>query len=255
MMTAQLFSLLVMTLLAPHVTSHTLYITPNDHYVYTINSSSTITLSQCVSNSEKCFISNSKLLFLSGLYYLQQDFILQNTNNITIDGNNSTIKCLHTNSSVGIAILNVTNIVLLNMKIMYCQRNYRNAQANTVNLPTYVDMPKLHWNAALHIHYCMSAIVTNVSVTVTSGTNGLVVVNALMKSEFNNVVISHAMPMRSSSADTPTSNGMVAYYYQSKESVNTTLYIQNFTYRLEAQAVIELEIENILSNSTVVLFK
>ena len=238
MVATQLFFSLVATSLALQVTPHTLYITPDNHH--STNNSNTFTLSQCLSDSEMCFNSDSQLLFLTGLYDLQEDFILQNINNITIDGNHSTIKCAQTNSSVGIVIFNVTNIVVQNMEIIYCKNNYSNALANTVSVPTYVDMPKLHWNAAVHIHFCMSITVTNLSITVTAGINGLIVVNSMMESALNNVlVMSHVVPMHSHNANTLASNGMFVYYYQSNKAVKTTLYIHNFTYRSEVLEMIE----------------
>ena len=108
------------TSLASQVTSHTLYITPDDHH--STNNSNTFTLSQCLSYSEICFTSNTQLLLLPDLYKLQENFILQNLINISVIGNHSTIKCV--SSSVGIAITNVTNITIHDIEVIYCSTNY-----------------------------------------------------------------------------------------------------------------------------------
>jgi len=86
------------------VNARTLYILPDDHI--STNNSNFVTLSKCVSNSEICFTSYTKLLFLSAIFNLKYDFILQNVKNFAIIGSHTTIKC--TNSSVGIVIVNVS---------------------------------------------------------------------------------------------------------------------------------------------------
>ena len=224
-----LLLLILVTSLVLQVTSRTFYITP-----HSTNNSNTITLSQCVSDGDMCFTSNTNLIFFSGLHNLQKDFVLRDASNIAIDGNHSTIKCT---SSVGLVILNVTNIFIQNIEILHCRKSY---SAVYGHVPTYIDKPKLHWYAAIHMHYCVSVTVTNVSITVAIGTNGLVVVNAMLNSTLSNVlvVLYHKTPK--SSSDIPAvSNGMVIYYFQSSNLLATTLYIQNFTYKKQALTMIQ----------------
>ena len=219
--------LLVVTSLTPQVTSHTLYITPDDHH--STNNSNIITLSQCLSDSEMCFTSNTQLLFSWGVYNLKEDFVLQNLSNITIIGNNSTINC--TNSSVGVAVINVTNILIHDINIIHCSKTYSRVQANSFHYPDSVYRPKLFRKAALHFHNCVSVIVTNVSISVDIGTNGLVVVNSMMKSEFNNVHVTViSLPLDSICTELAT-NGMAVCFFGSNISIDSVLIIQNFTYR------------------------
>ena len=69
-------------------------------------------------NSSKYFPSNTQLLFLPGLHHLYTDFIIQNVHNVSIIGFNSTV--IHCNSSAGIIIKNITNLLIENMVIKNC---------------------------------------------------------------------------------------------------------------------------------------
>ena len=219
--------LLVATSLTPQVTSHTLYITPDDHH--STNNSNIITLSQCVSDSEMCFTSNTQLFFLWGVYNLKEDFVLQNLSNITVIGNHSTINC--TDSSVGVAAINVTNIFMHDINIIHCSKTYSRVQANSFHYPDSVYKPRLFRKAALHFHNCVSVIVKNVLISVDIGTNGLVVVNSMMKSEFKNVHVAViSLPLDSNYTEL-TTNGMAVCFLKSNISIDSVLIIQNFTYR------------------------
>ena len=232
-MLSQSFLLLVATSFVVQVISERLYltyiITPDDHP--STNSSNTITLSQCLSDSEICFNSYTQLLFLPELYELQEDFIVQNLNDMHITGNHSTIKCV--NSSIGIIIMNVTNIVLRGFDIIHCSKSYSNLLAQTFYILTN-DIPRLHWNAALHIHNCANVVVINVSITVSIGTDGLLAYNTMMVSSWTDIQVT-VTPPNSHNSHISTTNGMVVYYhylYQlACDHSNITLYIVNFTYK------------------------
>ena len=218
------FFLLVVTSLTLQVTSHTLYITPDDHH--STNNSNTITLSQCVNNSKMCFTSDSQLVFLWGFYNLKEDFVMQNLSNVTVIGNHSTINCA--NSSVGIAIINIIRIAVQNMKVVGCRKNYLD-KFNAYNVPTYIDTAILHRNAAVHIHYCVAVSVTNVSIIVNTGTDGILVINAMMESTLSNILIT---VMTSSQSHNSTSDGLVVFYYA--QTIMNVLYIRNITYKQTA---------------------
>jgi len=128
--------------------------------------------------------SNTQLIFQPGLYYLSSDLILQNKINISIRGNSSIIKCV--NSTMGIAIIEVTNIIMQNIKIANCGKNYTNVLTDSYRY--YITkMPQLHWHAAVHLHNSTYVIVSDVTVTVNIGTHGILVVNAAVKSQLNNI--------------------------------------------------------------------
>ena len=115
--------LLLITSLVVFITAHKLYITPDDHPSASDNN--TLFLSHVLSHPTKYLISSTKLFLAPGWYYLKTDFMIQGVSNIAIIGNRSTIQCA--NSSVGIAIINVTNIVMLNLEISKCSKNHSTA--------------------------------------------------------------------------------------------------------------------------------
>ena len=75
-------------------------------------------------NGTRYFISNTHLRFLSGLYYLNTDFIIENVNNISLIGRSinhgKTSTVIQCNSSVGIVMENITNLSIENMVIKNC---------------------------------------------------------------------------------------------------------------------------------------
>ena len=221
-----IFLLLVVTSQVSLVNTRTLYILPDDHN--STNNSKFFTLSQCVSNSEICFTSYTKLLFLSAVFNLEYDFILQNVKNFAIIGGHTTIKC--TNSSVGIVLVNVTNIVVQDIKIFHCGKKY-SGSFTTFYTPSYIHKIMFPQIATLHLHHCVSVFIRNVSITVNLGTDGIVVVNAMRESIINNVlVIVHIQPQKK---DILTSNGLYINYYQSNQSIDSVLHIQRFSYKQE----------------------
>ena len=205
---SQSLFLTVAMLLVLHVTSRTLFITPDDHH--STNSSNTFTLSQCVSNSVKCFTSNTQLVFFPGLHYLKKDMIFQNIRRFSIIGNHGTISCA--NSSVGIAFINATKILIQDIRIKDCSATFYYLMYDLYDLSKFYDhsVAMLHRNAALHLFHCVFITVTNVSITVTVGTDGLAVVNAMKKFIINSVFVSTINShLYNSSAIT---NGLVVHY-------------------------------------------
>ena len=75
-------------------------------------------------NRTRYFTSDTHLHFLSGLYHLNTDFIIENVNNISLigrsisHGNTSTV--IQCNSSVGIVMENITNLLIENIVIKNC---------------------------------------------------------------------------------------------------------------------------------------
>jgi len=218
--------LLFMTPILLHVVARKVYtIIPDEHPF--VGDDSTHFFADVLSNSPQYFTSNTQLLFSPGFFFLEQDFIVQNVSNFSIAGNHSTIQC--TNLSVGITMINVTNAILQNIRIIQCSKDHSNSLTNTFTGLIYDDMPTLHWNAALHLHYCESVVVTNVSITVDIGTDGILVVNAMSTSKLNNIHII-VVSSKLHSANVTTTKGLVIYYYQSIQTVSSILTICNFSF-------------------------
>ena len=189
----------------------------------------TLSLSRVLSHPTKYFTSNAQLLLAPGWHYLKTDFMVQSVRNISIIGNHSTIQCA--NSSVGIAIINVTNIVVQNLEISKCGKNHSNSLAITYTGPVYDDMPKLHWRSALLLHYCVSVVIAKVSVSVDIGTDGMLVVNALSESKIDSVHVTAITPDTQNVCNA-TTNGIIITMNRVKKSIDqdVVLHIQNFTY-------------------------
>ena len=224
--TSKLF--LLITSLSVFTAARKLYVTLIDHLFASDNN--TLSLSHILSHRTKYLTSNTKLILAPGWYYLKTDFIVQNVRNIFIIGNHSTIQCA--NSSFGITIINVTNIVMQNLEISRCGKNHSNILASTYTGPVYDDMPKLHWRSALLLHYCVSVVIAKVSVSVDIGTDGMLVVNALRNSEINNVHVTIAYP-KQQNVYNATTNGILVYHYKSSNISLSKLRIQNFMYSQE----------------------
>ena len=97
-------------------------VVPNDDYYY-----SNTTCHQCHSlqhyqlNSAKYFSSNIQLVFFPGVHHLHSDLIIENAYNILFIGENVTNTIIDCNLSGGIAIKNITNLVIQNFSIKNCQ--------------------------------------------------------------------------------------------------------------------------------------
>ena len=203
-------------------TAHTLYITPDDNHS---DSNNTHTLSYYLNNTNKYFTSNTWLHFLPGYYILHEDFIIEDVINITIIGNHCTIKC--DDSLVGIVMINVVNIVIQNVEIIDCRKNYKYAFPNSeyFRRERYFNQPTLQWKAAMHLLHCASLNVTNVSITVEIRTDGLLVINPSMRSLLYHISI-FVTALQSQFSST---NGIVVYnFFQTNSS---RLHIKKFTYK------------------------
>jgi len=103
---------------------------PDDSNHYTTNNN-TYTLQQYLNNINKYFTSHTQLNFLPGQYY---DLNIQNVSNLSLIGNitneviNSVIKCT---SPAGIIVVDSSNIVIANIVMKECGKNYKSLLRNT----------------------------------------------------------------------------------------------------------------------------
>ena len=104
-------------------------------------------------NSRKYFTPNIQLLFLPGLHYLYTDFIIENVHKVSIVGRNSLV--IQCNSSVGIIMKNIRNLLIENMTIKNCQNNSASVimiECNNVKL-LYLNiyhLPHDHQHGRIH---------------------------------------------------------------------------------------------------------
>ena len=116
--------ILVLALLACTTTcAITVYsvIPDEDHYYSNITCHCCHNLNHYLLNSTIYFTSNTQLLFFPGLHHLHSDLIIENVHNMSFTGKkintNIIISC---NSSVGLVLRNITNLVIENIIIRNC---------------------------------------------------------------------------------------------------------------------------------------
>ena len=123
-----------------------------------------ITYSTTCSNITKYFTSNTQLHFLPGLHHLHTDLIIQNVHNISLIGsiaNGTTLDTvIQCNSSVGIAVTNITNLTIKNFIIQACQLLHKKTYYNNISFLKSYSATVVHYNSSLiTIKDCNSVLV------------------------------------------------------------------------------------------------
>ena len=79
------FLLLVVVLLVHKVTSATYFVIPDDHSSHQPNAN-TFSLQHYLNNTSKYFVSHNQFHFMQGQYYMNNDLIIKDVDNITMTG-------------------------------------------------------------------------------------------------------------------------------------------------------------------------
>ena len=146
------------------VTSSTVYIvTPDDN---TSECDHCLNLQHYLSNVTKHFVSNTQLYFLPGLHHLHTDLIIQNVHNISLIGSTANgttpdtvmIQCT---SSVGVVLVNITNLTLQNVTIKNCKKHDPSLQAAAVFIKES-HFVRLHFVHIYHDEHAVSLLGFNV---------------------------------------------------------------------------------------------
>ena len=144
------------------VTSSTVYnVTPDDN----INGCHhCLNLQHYLANVSKHFVSNTQLYFLPGLHHLPTDLIIQNVHNVSLIGStangttqDTVIQCT---SSVGIVMVNITNLTIKNMVIKNCKK-HDSLQAAAVFIKE-CNFVRLHSVHIYHERHVISLLGLNV---------------------------------------------------------------------------------------------
>ena len=157
--------LLLLSLL--HITTCTVYtVTPDDHYYPNTTCHHCHNLQHYLLNTTKYFTSNTKLHFLPGIHHLQTDLIIKNVHNISLIGStvngtilNAVIQC---NSSVGIAMTNITNLTIKNFIIRACQLLYKETHISL--LFSYSIKVEHYFSSVITIEDCDSVLVHHIQI-------------------------------------------------------------------------------------------
>ena len=122
-----------------HITTGSVYsVTPDDHYYPNTTCHHCHNLQHYLLNTTKYFTSNTQLLFLPGLHHLHSDLILQNVHNISLITTPDTV--IQCNSSVGIVMTNITNLIITNITVRSCLGNEYNNTTVLIKQCTNVQL-------------------------------------------------------------------------------------------------------------------
>jgi len=164
------------------------------------------------------------LSFKHGHHTLYKDLILENISDFTINGNNSTFSCIK--PSLGIAIINVTNITIKNFHINQCSKDF------TIDLKHKRRYTPLATKTALFINHSADVVITNISITVNNHTSGIIGINIftcnLNKSSITNI---NVLGICENSTFNSVS-GVVLYYNDNRNNFSkVVIEIQQFNYK------------------------
>ena len=221
-------SLLLATLLF-HVTLSTVHhVIPDDEYIQCNSTARMSTLQYYLDNTRRYFQSNTELRFEQGHYYLCKDWLLQNISNFTINGNNSILSCIK--PSLGIAIVNATNISIINFHIAYCSKyRYYNIQQKhkTMHIP-------ILRKSAIFIDHSADVVIASTSITInksyTSGIIGINIGTRNLTTSFTNVTVL----MQCENNVNNSVSGIMIFYYDSKNFniMRTAIIMYRFIYKM-----------------------
>ena len=85
-------------------------------------------------------------------------------------------------------ILNVTNFTLFNIGFKNCNKNH-SAYLHTTFDYGHISISEPSHNASIFLYHCTSIVISNITVLVTAGTTGLLIVNVKSYSTLTNVSI------------------------------------------------------------------
>ena len=162
---------LLIVMLWLNTTTGSVYnVTPDDHYYPNTACHHCHNLQHYLFNTTKYFNSNTQLLFLPGLHHLHTDLIIQNVHNISLIGSttngttpDTVIQC---NSSVGIVMTNITNLIVTDITVRSCLGNEYN-------------------NATILIKQCTNVQLRHVVIEESHNSHGIVGINILGDSHFS----------------------------------------------------------------------
>ena len=186
------------------------------------NGSGTESLEYYLKNTSKYFLPNHQLYFQAGIYYLNVDVVIENITNFSFIGENlCKIRCT---SNVSIMILNVSNFTLENINFENCNKNHSTDLHTTFDYD-HVSISKPSCNASILLYNCTSVVINNISVLVTAGTTGLLVINVRDHSTLTNVSITVNYKICPTKEEHPEQiNGILFYYdYWNNDTTNVQL--------------------------------
>ena len=202
-------------------------ITDTKLYQVAANGSDTESIEYYLKNTRKYFSSNSQLRFKPGEYYLSSDLVIKNVINFSLTGESfCKITCALYSSVV---ILNVTNLLLDNITFKNCNKNF-SAYLHATFDYDHVSISMPSCNASLLLYNCTSVVISNISVLVTAGTTGLLVVNVKGHSTLTNVSIIVNYTICPTKDEHPEQINGILFYYDYWCNKTTDMELDNFQF-------------------------
>ena len=205
---------LLLLLLLLHITIGSVYnVTPDDHYYPNTTCHHCHNLQHYQLNTTKYFTSNIQLLFLPGLHHLHTDLIIQNVYNISFIGSttngtapDTVIQC---NSSVGIVMTNITNLIVTNITIRSCLGNEYN-------------------NATVLIKQCTNVQLRHVVIEESHNSYGIVGINILGDSRFSYITNNAIIIIYNDTTVDMENHSLTMDHYRSSDAYKCIEYKVNF---------------------------
>ena len=220
---------LLIVLLLFHATHSIVYhVVPDDDYNPNSSTIKAFTLQHYLNNTSEYFKSKTELLFKQGHYSLYEGLVLQNVSNFIINGNDSTLSC--SKFSLGIAVVNVTNITIKGLHIQQCSyyqhytiKNYKSGY-----------LPILR-KSSIFIYHSADVVISNTSIKIHDhNTTGIIGINIatrnLSRSSFTNITI---VVLCENNTNNSVSGIMLYYNDDSKNfaTLKTIVTIQQYNYK------------------------
>ena len=198
-----------------HISTCTVYtVTPDDHYYPNTTCNHCHNLQHYLLNITKYFTFNTQLLFLPGLHHLHSHLIIQNVHNISLIGSTTNGTTLDTviqcNSSVGIVMNKITNLILRNVIIRDCEK-----------IDKYTGD-----KIAVTIENCFNVFLSSLNIHMEHDINihSMLGINILGKSKFHNVSCTSISLSYHATQTTHTSNTLLMDHFDAVFGIDLTIY-------------------------------
>ena len=219
-----------------HIATCTVYtVTPDDHYYPNTTCHHCHNLQHYLLNITKYFTSNTQLLFLPGLHHLYTDLIIQNVHNISLIGSTANGTTLDTviqcNSSVGIVMTNITNLIVSNFVIKGCKKSQQHVHGVNQQVAVSIENCSDIILRFIHIHMEDKDILH---------THSLLGINVLGKSKLVNFSCNKIILYYDDIQARNIKNTLLIDHFQRVEYVNTFLIIDLMIYHHLYEITIQL---------------
>ena len=222
-------NLLLATLLF-HITYSTVYhIIPDDENNPCNSTTRTFTLQHYFNNTKGYYKSHTELWFKQGHHYLCKEWMLKNVSNFTINGNNSTLSCIK--PSLGIAIVNVTNITIMNLHIKQCSK-YRYYAINQKYRGRHIPILR---KSTIYIYHSADIVIINTYITVNNYyTSGIIGINIVTRNLSKSFLTNITVQVLCENSTNNSVSGIMLYYNDDRKkfsTLQTVIMIQQYIYK------------------------